>query len=111
MANKGVLTGSNLMNEFILNHKKICIATKRGLNSAPHYIWFEHGQAVLSPNEPLTHALHFELTKNVDIAWIGGPNLERLASVTLCSDGMLQIETCDKLKTLSEHFTSYIATS
>jgi hypothetical protein len=105
MSNGYTLTGSDLLNEMILKHEKICIATKRGLSGTPFYRWFTRGRDQFET--PLTYALHAEVTNYVDVAWIGGPNKERLASVVLAGDGMLEIEESENTRSLDNYYKSF----
>lgn len=107
MANKGyTLTESEMLNEWILKHERICIATKRGINGVPYYRWFTRGRDQY--DTPLTYALHAELSNFVDIAWLGGPMLENLASVTLLDDGKLLVEESNQRVSLDHYYPSFI---
>lgn len=106
MASNGyTLTGSEMLNEWILKHDRICIATKRGLSGSPFYRWFTRGRDEY--DTPLTQVLLIELKKNVDIAWLGGANKEPLASVTLTDDEHLLIEETRNTRSLSNYYPSF----
>jgi len=108
MASKGyTLTASEMLNNWILKYDRICIATKRGINGNPHKIWFRRGRSEFDDASPLTHVLFNELKRSVDIAWLGGPMLENLASVTLLEDGNLLIEESNQLVSLDHYYPSY----
>lgn len=95
-----------MLNELILAHERICIATKRGLNGVPFYRWFTRGRDQY--DVPLTYALHAEVSKFVDIAWLGGPNKECLATVTLSDDNeMLDIESASNTRSLNNYYPSF----
>lgn len=104
-SNSYTLTDSKMLNEWILKHDRLCIATKRGLSGTPFYHWFTKGRNQFE--FPLTHALHNELKRNVDIAWLGGPNMEPLASVILTDDDQLLVEETINARSLSNHYPSF----
>jgi hypothetical protein len=98
------LTASSLVNEWILNNTRLCIATKRGLSGSPHFIWFERGRGV-DTNLPLLHVAHHELDKNVDILYIGNEAKQTLAYVLLDTNDRLDIE--ETSGSLDRYYNSY----
>lgn len=106
MINNGyILTDSKMLNNWILSYDRICIATKRGISGSPHFVWFTKGRD--SYGRALTHMLHTELTSMVDIAWLGGPNKERLAAVTLDEREFLDVELVVNKRSLESHYVSF----
>lgn len=107
MANKNgyLLTASNMLNEWIIKHSRLCLATKRGLNGSPFFRWFERGTDEY--DLPITHVMVLELKHNVDILWIGDSMKNTLACVTLTDGEQLLIEEKPGLVPLSSYYPSY----
>lgn len=68
-----------LISEIVEGHEYICIATKRGLCSVPHFIWYRYGVPLIDSVGPFVDTLKSEIQNFVDVLYIGDHNKKCIA--------------------------------